>query len=177
MLFIQRIAQEMAVADHEDDLFDSGFFSTDLIPMSGSKHPLSWNVPDVPVPAPDNDDPHLNLNLNSNDLNGQNKEKRLRDEWKASYAHKLGRKVRAAALTRDDNDNDPPMTTAFSKKNLSKKSKSLSHTLTRKNTQESEESEEEKVLDEQIWSFSRGALAVGSLPYEGTLSGDEDGDF
>ena len=47
------------------------------------------------------------------------------------------------------------------------------------NEEENEEDEREgSRLDEEVWEFKKGNMRVSSdMPYEGNLSGDEDGDF
>jgi len=200
---MKRMAKELSVAEEEDDIFNSGFFDN-LNASSQSFYDLSTShfaandslFEDIDFANDGLDDSILNKSTASA---GAKKVKS--GDWKASYVNKLSRKVKTISLTRDDGNDDQGdedereasfrdksngKTKSYASSSSSlgmggkggKKRKTKKHEDQDNEDDEEEDEREGSRLDEEVWEFKKGSMRVSSdMPYEGDLSGDEDGDF
>ena len=113
------MAQELSVADREDDIFDSGFFTSSSTGASSSSSSLGhlWGAPPHSSSGVggggesssgkdgDSDNADEEDNAPSHQQSKGNKKRSAEgSDWKASYVDKLSRKVRTGALTREDDE-------------------------------------------------------------------------
>jgi hypothetical protein len=93
------MVQEISTTDQEDDIFDTGFFSSADAP--------EFTIPTkkVPISQPSSS-VHDSMKQDHLKPNKSGLGKRKSDDWKASYVNKLTRTVKHATLSRIDEEDE-----------------------------------------------------------------------